>query len=229
MELHEVKVAAAEAHGEGLTLLKLATGAWSKSHERPGQYLMFQGAFDDKPRPMALGSAPGVDPVVLLFKAEGEREAALRALQPGDTVSCSAPAGPGFPVDRLGKDLPGDALLLVATGTALAPIKTVLDVLLAADALPASTSLFVGARRQVELAFQADLDRYAAAGVRVVMTFTQPPPGETAARVQSLLEVAPADPASTVVFSCGQPEMMDEVESSLEAHQVPRAQMFRNF
>lgn len=229
MDLHEVKVAGTEAHGEGLTLLKLEPGEWSSSHERPGQYLMFQAPFDDKPRPIAIGSAPGEGAIVLLLKADGDRETSLRGLAEGAIVSCSSPAGPGYPVDKLGKDLPGGALLLVATGTALAPIKTCLDVLLANKALPASTSLFVGARRKVELAFQADLDRYRAAGVDVKTTYSKPGPGEAAGRVQTLLERAPAAPADTVVFSCGQPAMMDEVEAALEAHGVPREQMFRNF
>jgi NAD(P)H-flavin reductase len=228
MDLHEVKVESAQAHGEGLTLLTLATGEWSQSHERPGQYLMFQAPSDDKARPMAIASAPGVSPLVLLFKAEGEREAALRALGPGDTVSCTAPAGPGYPVDKLGGELPGGALLLVATGTALAPIKACLDVLLDKGALPAATTLCVGARRKRELAFQSDLDRYREAGVDVNVIYSQPESGE-GGHVQALLQDAPASPADTVVFSCGQPAMMDEVEAACEGHGVPRAQMFRNF
>jgi NAD(P)H-flavin reductase len=229
MDLHQVKVEGAEAHGEGLTLLKLALGGWSQRHERPGQYLMFQAPFDDKARPIAIASAPGRDPLELLIKAEGDREASLRALSAGDTVSCSSPAGPGYPVDKLGGELPGGALLLVASGTALAPIKTCLDVLLETGALPASTSLLVGARRKVELAFQDDLERYRAAGVTVKTTYSQPDPGEAKGYVQTLLAEAPAAPADTVVFSCGQPAMMEEVEAALEGHGVPRAQMFRNF
>jgi NAD(P)H-flavin reductase len=67
MDLHQVKVEGAEAHGEGLTLLKLALGGWSQRHERPGQYLMFQAPFDDKARPIAIASAPGRDPLELLI------------------------------------------------------------------------------------------------------------------------------------------------------------------
>ena len=229
MNLHTVTVASTAAPAEGLTLLELTAGDWSGSHERPGQYLMFQAPFDDKPRPIAIASAPGRDPVALLLKAERDRQDALRALSPGDTVSCSSPAGPGFPVDQLGDELPGEALILVATGTALAPIKTCLDVLIAKGRLPPATSLYVGARREADLAFPEELSRYRQAGVTVETIFSQPEANTNAGHVQALLTQPPSSPRTSVVFSCGQPQMMQEVEDIMAGFDVPRPHMFRNF
>lgn len=190
---------------------------------------MFQGPTDEKPKPLALASAPGRDPLELLVKAVDADADALLALRAGETVRCTSPGGPGYPVGRA-----EGGLLLLATGSALAPIRAALQVALERDPPPSPIRLIVGARDERSLAFRPDIERWQKQGVVVDVIYSQPD-GATEngdaspIRVQTLLEGPLEGAEGLLVFVCGQPTMMDESEALLIAGGVAKERIFRNF
>ena len=222
-DLQDVSIVRTSPPAAGHVLLELAPGPLAGAHERAGQYLMFQGPGDEKPRPMALATAPGRDPCQILVRADGDWADALLALKEGDTVQCSPPAGPGFPV----ADAAGAPLLLVATGSALGPIRAALQAALELRERPSSIRLLYGVRHEDEACFPEEREAWTADGVEVQLVVSQPRGDvEHRGHVQAFVGDVPAD---TLAFVTGQPAMMDEVGELLVAAGVPRERVKRNF
>lgn len=130
--------------------------------------------------------------------------------------------------------LPG-RLLLVATGTGVAPYRTMLPVLahrLRAGAL--EVALVFGARHREELLYEEDFAavaaRYPAFDYRVCYSRhlpDRPRPYEHAGRVQQQLAALAPDPARDLAFLCGNPAMVDEVFGLLKDQGFPPSQVRR--
>lgn len=224
-DLTHVSVVAASRPAAGHVLLALDPAPLAPAHERAGQYLMFQGPGDEKPRPLALASAPGRSPLELLIRAEGERAEALLALSAGDRVQASAPAGPGFPVG----DAAGRPLWLYASGSALGPIRAALQAALELPDPPRAIRLVYGVRHEDQTCFPDELAAWAARGVEVVVCVSQPRgPDARRGRVSQHLGDL-TDAAEALVFVCGQPAMMDEVTQRLTEAGVSPGRVKRNF
>jgi ferredoxin--NADP+ reductase len=163
----------------------------------------------------------------LTLVTSGELTPRLFALRHGSRVFLSPKASGLFTLDRVA---PGKAVLLIATGTGLAPYVSMLRTMLIHDAERKFVVLH-GARCSWDLGYRAELESLA----RVRPNFTYIPSitrpeqdphfrGQTG-RIQNLvkqgvIEAASGlsiEPAVMDVFLCGNPDMITQVKELLQA------------
>ena len=183
------------------------------AHTRPGQYchLRLPGRDDAF---FALSSTPEERSLAFLIKAaEGPGEE-LAALSAGDEVELSAPTGPGFDVSAAqARDV-----VFVATGTGIAPIRAVVESILADRERYGRLILYYGVRNASYVAFEDDLARWRDAGVSVRVHFSQPDPlVEDGAQgyVQEMLIADRPDMANAALFAAGQEELLHDLAESM--------------
>ena len=158
--------------------------------------------------------------------ASGELTPRLFALRYGDRLFVSPKATGLFTLDKVPAE---KSVVLIATGTGLAPYMSMLRTLLIDDRQRRFVVLH-GARYSWDLGYRAELETLA----RLRPNFTYFPsitrPSEDphyrglTGRIQNHLAAGlvessagiPLDPAQTEVFLCGNPEMIREVKSVLE-------------
>lgn len=131
----------------------------------------------------------------------------------GDLLRFEGPRGTFF----LRDDLAGTDLVLLATGTGIAPMQAMLDELKAraADAQPRSVTLLWGGRVPADLYWQP-----AHAGLRFVPVLSRADATWAGARghvQQVLLQAGPRDWARTAVYACGSAAMVDGARAALRA------------
>ncbi len=148
------------------------------------------------------------------------------ALIDGAKVSVEAVAGPGFPLQRAR----GHDVLMVATGTGIAPIRSVIETLMPARSSFGRVQLVYGVRTKPELAFASEFAAWAAAGINLHLTISTKHAGwsgETG-RVQKRLAALSLTPAHTFAFVCGQTEMELEVTEILQSLGLGAEHIFLN-
>lgn len=149
----------------------------------------------------------------------------LFALPYGGKLFLGPKAGGLFTLDRVA---PGKAVILIATGTGLAPYMSMLRTLLVSDTQRPFVVLH-GARYSWDLGYRGELESLA----RLRPNFTYIPsitrPSEdphfrgSSGRIQTLLKAdlikqlsgVPFDPAQADVFLCGHPDMIQTVKDIL--------------
>ena len=155
----------------------------------------------------------------------GQLTPRLFAVPYGGRLFLSLKASGLFTLDRVA---PGKALILIATGTGLAPYMSMLRTMLVSDTSRRFVILH-GARYSWDLGYRGELESLA----RIRPNFTYIPsitrPDEDphfrghTGRIQTLLEKGivdllggvPLDPAQADVFLCGNPEMIRTVKEIL--------------
>lgn len=188
----------------------------------PGQYQSlrvgegFEAVF-------ALASAPGTAPLELLVRAKGGVAEALLALPVGAALSVGPPQGPGFPLERAR----GRPLLLVGTGAGLGPLRSVLAKVLAEPGHSGPVTLVWGVRDESEAALGGEVARWEAAGVTVHVTVSAPS-GAWRGRTGRVLRHLPAVAPGTLVFVCGQAELLGDVRAALAPLGVPPGDVHAN-
>ncbi len=161
----------------------------------------------------------------LTLVASGELTPRLFALRHGSRVFLGPKASGMFTLDRVA---PGKSVVLIATGTGLAPYISMLRTMLITETVRKFVVLH-GARCSWDLGYRAELESL----TRLRPNFTYIPsitrPGEDphfhgqTGRIQNLLEQGVVeqaagvrlDPAETDVFLCGHPEMIEQVATVL--------------
>ncbi len=167
----------------------------------------------------------------LLLKRGGRvADAIVTAAAPGRALSVSVPFGDGFPVDAAeGRDL-----LLFAAGSAIAPIRALVQHVVGHRNRFARVTLFYGQRRGGEFAYRAEHLDWERRGVRVVLC----PSGEDDAwqgvrgRVQEVarsLAFGGSPPGDAVAFVAGMTAMVDDVRATLAAAGIPPGRVHANF
>lgn len=150
----------------------------------------------------------------------------LFSLQPGDTVHIQEPLG-YFTLRH-----PGHRIVFVATGTGIAPFRSML-----LHHLPSTqpeVTLLFGARYPQGLLYQDEFlaltQQYPT--FRFLPTVTRPPEewqgrtGRVMAHLDEALALRTPDEASTVdVYICGLREMVDDVRKELKGHGFDRKQI----
>jgi CDP-4-dehydro-6-deoxyglucose reductase len=188
----------------------------------PGQYHRVRFGAEDNH--FAIASGPGDQDFSYLIrphKALGGRWASLPV---GAQVEVGLVEGPGFPL-RLARDR---SLVLVATGTGFAPIRSVLEAIAAERHAYGPVHALVGVHAPHELAWAADAPRWAALGLHVRAVVSRPDASWAGAtgHVQAHLERLPIDDA--VAFLCGQAEMVETVSEALAVRGLPPERVFLN-
>jgi NAD(P)H-flavin reductase len=209
--------------------LQLAA-AEAEQHRRPGQVVKVrtpegEGYF-------ALASAPQPSGQVELLLKRGGRvaDSALARAAPGRELEVSAPFGRGFPVEEArGRDV-----LLFAAGSGIAPIRALIQHLVADREAFGRATLFYGQRHGADFAYLREHMAWERKGVRVVLC----PSAEDSAwpglrgRVQevaSSLAFGGAPPRDAVAFACGMTAMVEEVRATLARSGVPPERVHANF
>jgi len=227
------RVQVLEAHDEtaALRAIRIQLGKeQAAGHSIPGQVVKVrtppgEGYF-------ALASAPSPDGRADLLMKRGGRiaDAAIEAGQAGGSLELSHPFGKGFPV----REAEGKDVLLFAAGSAIAPIRALIQHLLAHRVLFNRLTLFYGQRRGADFAFRREYADWERGGLRVVLC----PSAEADAwpgvrgRVQEVaraLAFGGAPPGETVAFVCGMGPMVDDVRATLAAAGVPPERVHVNF
>jgi NAD(P)H-flavin reductase len=203
--------------------------ALAAAHQRPGQVVKLrtpagEGYF-------ALASAPAPGGVVdLLVKRGGKvADAAIAGAAPGAALEVTAPFGKGFPVEEaVGRDV-----LLFAAGSGIAPIRALVQHLVAGRERHGLVTLFYGQRRGADFAYRGEHLDWERHGVRVVLC----PSGDEAwpgvrGRVQevaSSLGFGGVTPGDAVAFTCGMTAMVEEVRATLARAGIPPSRVHANF
>lgn len=204
---------ATEEAAEQIRIVLADPGNFVDAHERPGQYCHLRVP-DGEPSFYALLSTPGERTLAFLVKAAGEPGAGIAALRAGDVIEASAPEGPGFDVDAAkGRDV-----VFVATGTGIAPIRAVIEVVLASRRAFGTLSLYYGVRDASFVAFASDISRWTDAGLDVRITHSRREDATAeGARgyVQELILKDRPDLGNAALFAAGQEELLEELARSV--------------
>jgi NAD(P)H-flavin reductase len=165
-------------------------------------------------RPYSIASPPGERSAVTLvlnLVPGGPGSSYLFGLKPGDETRFKGPAGTFYLRDEPDRDV-----LLIATGTGIAPFRSML-LDLADRRFPRAVTLYWGLRSQRDLYYQ---DQLAALAVRLpnftaVITLSRPEPGwagETG-RVTRLAETRLQSVKDLAVYLCGNSGMLQDVSA----------------
>jgi len=139
--------------------------------------------------------------------------AVTEALCAADVVGVRGPYGNAWPLDQAA----GRDVVVVAGGIGLAPLRPVLDALLAERERYGRISLLYGGRNPAELLYTDELERWGRE-IDVAVTVDAPAPGwgGPVGVVTRLITRAALDPERTVAMMCG-PEVM----MRFAAHALP--------
>lgn len=187
----------------------------TNAYVKPGQYLVLH-AKDGKKVFIVIASPPGTPRLLDLLLGE----AALEKLQPvaGQTIEVDAAAGNGFPID-IAK---GNDVLLFATGSAIAAMRPVIEMIRQNRADYGRVTLYFGARNAEEFAYGAHFDDWIRDRVDVIRTVSKP-------WIQDLFAKDPVPVDRAVAFVCGQKEMMESTTAVLVGAGLAADRIRRNW
>lgn len=225
-----VPVVAAWDETKALRALRLALpAAFARQHVAPGQVVRARTAAGEAF--FALATAPSPAGVAELLVKRGGRvaEAVIAAARPGASVELTPPFGKGFPLEEaVGRDV-----LLFAAGSAIAPVRALVQALIARRDAFGRITLFYGQRHGAEFAYREEHLGWERRGVRVILC----PSGEDDAwtgvrgRVQEVarsVAFGGAPPEDAVAFVCGMTAMVNDVRAVLAAAGVPPERVHLN-
>jgi len=204
--------------------------ALASAHRRAGQVVKVRTPAGEGYFALASAPAPGGAAELLVKRGGKVADAAIALAAPGAEIDVSAPFGKGFPVEEaVGRDV-----LLFAAGSGIAPIRSLVQHLLARRDDFGRVTLFYGQRHGSDFAYLAEHLPWERRGVRVVLC----PSAEDDAwpgvrgRVQevaSALSWAGSRPGDTVAFACGMTAMVEEVRATLARSGIPPERVHANF
>ncbi len=203
----------------------------AREHVRPGQVVKVRatGAGEGF---FALASAP--DPggtAELLVKRGGKvADAAIAAARPGGAIEITRPFGEGFPVE----EAEGRDVLLFAAGSAIGPIRALVQHLATHRNRFGRVTLFYGQRHGAEFAYRPEYLEWERRGIRVVLCPTREDDAWKGlrGRVQEVarsLAFAGSTPGDAVAFVAGMTAMVDDVRRTLATAGIPPERVHANF
>ncbi len=193
---------------------------------KPGQFVSISGEWDGKTftRAYSIASEPDRNRFALCLNRvrEGRMSPRLFALQPGETIPCKGPFG-----SFMLRDAPGE-ILMVATGTGVAPFRSMIRTYLEKDRERRWT-LLLGVRYEHSILYRAEFEELERAHphFRFLPTLTRPGPdwrGLTG-RVQTHVEGLAAGRSDLQVYACGMKAMVNDVRAMLAGAGWDRARI----
>lgn len=189
---------------------------------KAGQFISFEVVKPGFPqpvtRPYSIASPPSERArvtLVLNLVTNGPGSTYLFSLREGDRATFKGPAGTFYVRDDAGKDR-----LLVATGTGIAPFRSMILSILGQRS-DRRLTLFWGVRSQRDLYYQDELASLAARHPQFtfVTTLSRPEPGWSGAsgRVTELVDKRIASVKELAVYLCGNGGMIRDVTELLRA------------
>lgn len=190
--------------------------------QRPGQFCRIRVAADSGAAHegiFAMLSAPGERALRFLIRTPnpegGEAADRLAVLELGSALEITLPAGDGFPLDRArGRDL-----YFVATGTAIAPVRSAMEFVLSRRDDFGVLTLDHGLRSPEHLAIASEVERWRGAGVEIALHYSEPQLDGTliGVRVQDALIERVRDFGRAAFIACGQSAMVKELREMIAA------------
>jgi NAD(P)H-flavin reductase len=180
----------------------------------------------------ALASAP--DPAGradLLVKRGGHvADAIAAAARPAATLELTPPFGAGFPV----READGRDVLLFAAGSAIGPIRALVQHLVRERDRIGRITLFYGQRHGAEFAYRDEHLDWERHGVRVILCPSRADDAWTGVRgrvqqVARSVAFGGAPPTDVVAFVSGMTAMVEDVRRTLAASGVPPDRVHANF
>lgn len=214
-----------------------------KDYRVPGQYLQMKVAGDDNAKPFFLAMA---NPPADAEAKEGAFEFLIKKtdnnawvfdLANGDKVDCSQVLGNGFPIEENLEghkyDFPTQNVILLATGTGIAPIKAAIESGQLGVEGSRTCRLYYGNRTPEEVPYADKFAAWEAKGVEVVPVISQPEgtnwDGRTGYVQTALEEDGIPIPRNSGALLCGQKEMADAAKALLSSAGVFEGRMLTNF
>ncbi len=198
--------------------LRIATDDAGILSARPGQFVMVAvPAFAIPPISISRILPDGIE---LTIRAAGPATSFLTRLPPGAGLALRGPLGRPWPIeDAIGRDV-----AIIAGGIGLAPLRGLVDDVLADPSRFTSIRLYLGARTPRDRLFVRELDELAARGVDIRTTVDRAGP-EWLGRVGIITQLfrgAKPTGANVTAFVCGPERMMTSVVDLLADLAVPR-------
>ncbi|GAB3096285.1 FAD/NAD(P)-binding protein [Pseudomaricurvus hydrocarbonicus] len=196
---------------------------------RPGQFNMLY-SFGAGEVPISLSgsinasdSVRSADRYTHTLRAVGKTTEALARLQVGDQLGVRGPFGRGWPMDQLA----GKKVVVIAGGLGLAPLKPLLEALLADITHYGHVQLFYGGKRPEELLYPESLIHWSEK-IEVQLSVDQAGPdwrGHVGVITQ-LLASAEMDPDNTLAVICGPEIMMRFTIQALQKQGLPDTALY---
>jgi NAD(P)H-flavin reductase len=196
--------------------IELAAPAASPPVYRPGQFAMLT-AYGVGEVPISLsGRRP--DRLVHTVRAVGAVTRALCAAAPGEVIGVRGPFGTAWDVDAA----EGHDVIVVAGGIGIAPLRPVVERILARRSRFGRVAVLLGAREPAELLYRDELDDWAREA-QVCVTVDRAADGWSGpvGLVTALIPGAEVEPAAATAFVCGPEMMMRFTAGALIARGVP--------
>jgi NAD(P)H-flavin reductase len=200
------------------------------AHERPGQVVKVRTEAGEGFYALATAPHPGGRTELLVKRGGRVADAAVAEAAPGRSLEVTAPFGKGFPVEAaLGRDV-----LLFAAGSGIAPIRALVQHLVADRDRFGRVTLFYGQRRGGDFAYRGEHLRWERHGVRVVLCPSREDDAWAGVRgyvqdVARSLGFGGFEPSGLVAFVVGMTAMVEDVRRTLAEAGVPPESVHVNF
>ena len=193
---------------------------------QPGQFVSFTETFGDRTitRAYSIASAPNGNRIELCLNRvrEGRFSPLLFDMKPGDSLGMKGPLG-YFVLRNPGRDV-----LFIATGTGIAPFRSMLKAHLV-QGLKQEYTLLFGVRYEPNLLYREEFEALARQypNFRFWPTISRPDEGWTGkrGRVQLHIDEALGNRRDLDIYICGMREMVDEVRNNLKLLGFERRQV----
>jgi sulfhydrogenase subunit beta (sulfur reductase) len=193
--------------------LRLATTDKALLSARPGQFVMVElPAFASPPISISRIRTDGLE---LTIRSAGPATAALAGLGPGAEVALRGPLGRGWPIETaIGRDV-----VIVAGGIGLAPLRPVIDAILADRPRFGAVRLYLGARTPRDRLYVAEMSALAGRSDIEIAEIVDRAGPDWLGRVgivTQLFDTAGWDGSRATAFVCGPERMMRATAAALE-------------
>jgi len=194
--------------------LTMAAGDGTALRHLPGQFNMLY-AFGIGEVPISISSDPEAGALRHTVRAVGAVSRALCAVDPGAVLGLRGPFGSHWPrAVAHGRDV-----VVMAGGIGLAPLRPLIERLVAERERFGRLCLLYGAREPSQMLFAEDRERWAAAGMQVLTTVDRADAAWTGrvGVVTELLQQAGFDGNGATAYLCGPEIMMRFGATALQA------------
>lgn len=227
-QVYTAKLADKLVHNQKFTQYQFELVQPSTMEFQAGQYVSVAVNSQGHRRSYSIVSTPDNTHGFELFldpKPDGLGSQFMESLKFGDTIQLIGPMG-RFVVQSQDPAVP---LVFIATGSGVAPMKSMIYDQLQKHGTARQMTLYWGLRHESELCWQEDLKNLIASFPNVhfhpAISRAQGPWPLCHGRVTDCLSVHALDPAAEY-YICGSAEMIKDVKTVLEHRQVPAAQLF---
>jgi len=214
-----------ERMAERMVMLRLQLQSREPLGHQPGQFLQVSlPGYGEAP--ISLCSSPTqLDSFDLCVQAAGNLSEAMHDLRPGDFVGVRGPYGHGFPVE----EMQGRDVVLVAGGIGLAPLKSLIDYILAKRSEFGRVVLVYGARTPTDMLFRDTVKEWDERDdIETYLTIDEPHEGwhGMTGVVTVPLRALQIDAAATLAAVVGPPVMYRFVAFELLEKKMPDENIF---